>query len=336
VTVTGAVASWRINLRRLLLSSSVIGPLATWMAIFLLFSVVASNFLSLRTVSGILNAATLTGVVTIGVTLLMISGEFDLSVGSMMAIGGYLFGQQAAKGTPLLGLLLALLIPAVLGALNGLILIATRIPSFIVTLGTRSIYRGLAWIISGGALLQLTEDLPIYEALNGRLEVVDKLFEGANFRTSLVWLLGLLLLVQYLLIRTDYGNHVFAAGGNRAAAAAQGVNIPRVKLVNFIITGTLAGFAGVLLFSQFKTVRVATGAGTELSAIAAAVVGGALLRGGSGSIWGALVGVLLISTLRTGVILLNIPFIPADNFEAVVGVAIIGAVVFNDWLRRRA
>jgi simple sugar transport system permease protein len=275
-------------------------------------------------------------VVTIGVTLLMISGEFDLSVGSMMAIGGYLFGQQAAKGTPLLGLLLALLIPAVLGALNGLILIATRIPSFIVTLGTRSIYRGLAWIISGGALLQLTEDLPIYEALNGRLEVVDKLFEGANFRTSLVWLLGLLLLVQYLLIRTDYGNHVFAAGGNRAAAAAQGVNIPRVKLVNFIITGTLAGFAGVLLFSQFKTVRVATGAGTELSAIAAAVVGGALLRGGSGSIWGALVGVLLISTLRTGVILLNIPFIPADNFEAVVGVAIIGAVVFNDWLRRRA
>ncbi|OFX15064.1 MAG: hypothetical protein A2V59_03020 [Armatimonadetes bacterium RBG_19FT_COMBO_69_19] len=306
------------------------------MAIFVLFSVVASNFLSLRTVSGILNAATLTGVVTIGVTLLMISGEFDLSVGSMMAIGGYLFGQQAAKGTPLLGLLLALLIPAVLGALNGLILIATRIPSFIVTLGTRSIYRGLAWIISGGALLQLTEDLPIYEVLNGRLEVVDKLFEGANFRTSVVWLLGLLLLVQYLLIRTDYGNHVFAAGGNRAAAAAQGVNIPRVKLVNFIITGTLAGFAGVLLFSQFKTVRVATGAGTELSAIAAAVVGGALLRGGSGSIWGALVGVLLISTLRTGVILLNIPFIPADNFEAVVGVAIIGAVVFNDWLRRRA
>ena len=334
--VTSVVAGWRLSLRRLLLSSSVIGPLATWMAIFVLFSVVASNFLSLRTVSGILNAATLTGVVTIGVTLLMISGEFDLSVGSMMAIGGYLFGQQAAKGTPLLGLLLALLIPAVLGALNGLILIATRIPSFIVTLGTRSIYRGLAWIISGGALLQLTEDLPIYEVLNGRLEVVDKLFEGANFRTSLVWLLGLLLLVQYLLIRTDYGNHVFAAGGNRAAAAAQGVNIPRVKLVNFIITGTLAGFAGVLLFSQFKTVRVATGAGTELSAIAAAVVGGALLRGGSGSIWGALVGVLLIRTLRTGVILLNIPFIPADNFEAVVGVAIIGAVVFNDWLRRRA
>lgn len=331
-----AAASWRIGVRRIFVSSPVVGPLATLIVVFILFSVASPNFLSLRTVSGIINAATLTGVVTIGVTLLMISGEFDLSVGSLMAIGGYLFGQQAAKGTPLPGLLLALLIPALLGALNGLILISTRIPSFIVTLGTGSIFRGAAWILSGGALLQLTEELPIYEVLNGRLEPINQLFEGANFRTSLLWLLGLLLLVQYLLVRTRYGNHIFAAGGNQAAAASQGVNVTRVKLTSFIITGALSGFSGVLLFSQFKTVRVATGAGTELSAIAAAVVGGALLRGGSGSIWGALVGVVLISTLRTGVILLDIPFIPADNFEAVVGVAIIGAVILNDWLRKRA
>ncbi len=331
-----AAASWRFSVRRIFVTSPVIGPLATLIVVFVLLSVAAPNFLSLRTVSGIINAATLTGVVTIGVTLLMISGEFDLSVGSLMAIGGYLFGQQAAKGTPLLGLLLALLVPALLGALNGIILITTRIPSFIATLGTRSIFRGAAWILSGGALLQLTEELPIYEVLNGRLDIIDELFEGANFRSSLLWLIGLLLLVQYLLVRTRYGNHIFAAGGNRPAAASQGVNVTRVKLVNFIITGALSGFSGVLLFSQFKTVRVATGAGTELSAIAAAVVGGALLRGGSGSIWGALVGVLLISTLRTGVILLDIPFIPADNFEAVVGVAIIGAVILNDWLRKRA
>jgi len=141
---------------------------------------------------------------------------------------------------------------------------------------------------------------------------------------------------QYVLVRTRYGNHVFAAGGNLEAAAAQGVNVNRVKVINFIISGALAGFAGVLLFSQFKTVRVATGAGMELSAIASAVVGGALLSGGAGSIWGALVGVLLISMLRTGVILLDIPFIPADNFEAVVGVAIVGAVILNDWLRKKA
>jgi ribose/xylose/arabinose/galactoside ABC-type transport system permease subunit len=139
-----------------------------------------------------------------------------------------------------------------------------------------------------------------------------------------------------VLVRTRYGNHVFAAGGNPEAAQAQGVNVNRVKVINFMISGALAGFSGVLLFSQFKTVRVATGAGMELSAIAAAVVGGASLTGGYGSIWGALIGVLLISTLRTGVVLMNIPFIPPDNFPAVVGVTIVVAVILNNWLRSRS
>ncbi len=103
--------------------------------------------------------------------------------------------------------------------------------------------------------------------------------------------------------------------------------------MNFIVTGLLAGFSGVLLFSQFYTVRVASGDGLELSAIAAAVVGGTLITGGAGSIWGALVGSLIISTLRTGVVLMNIPFIPADNFEAIVGVTIIAAAILNNYLR---
>ncbi len=119
------------------------------------------------------------------------------------------------------------------------------------------------------------------------------------------------------------------------AATAQGVNVNLVKVINFAISGALAGFAGVLTFTQFQSMRVASGSGTELSAIASAVVGGALLAGGAGSIWGALIGVLLISMLRTGVVLLNIPFIPADNFEAIVGVTIVGAAIFNNWVRQR-
>jgi ribose transport system permease protein len=109
-----------------------------------------------------------------------------------------------------------------------------------------------------------------------------------------------------------------------------------VKVTNFIISGALAGFTGILLFSQFSTVRVASGDGMELSAIAASVVGGTLITGGAGSIWGALFGALTISMLRTGVVLMDIPFIPADNFEAVVGVTIILAVILNNWVRRRA
>lgn len=324
------------NLWGLFITSPVAGPVATLVVIFILFSLFVPHFFSLRSVSGIINAATLTGMVTIGVTMLMISGEFDLSVGSLVAIGAYIFAFGTTEwDSPLLAVLLALLIPAALGGVNGLILIWTEIPSFIITLGTLYIYRGAVWLLSGGQLIQTLEKLPVYTVFNGRLDVVNNLLPAANFRTSLLWLLGMTLLFHYILVRTRYGNHVFSVGGNVVAAVAQGVDVKRVKVINFIISGTLAGLTGVLLFSQFRSVRVATGAGMELSAIAAAVVGGTLLTGGAGSIWGALVGAVLISTLRTGVVLMNIPFIPADNFEAVVGVTIIGAVILNNWLRSR-
>jgi simple sugar transport system permease protein len=311
--------------------------LATLVVVFILFSLFVPHFLTWRTVSGILNASTLVGMVTIGVTLLMISGEFDLSVGALSAMGGFLYAFNTMDGgSPVVAVLLALLVPAALGALNGLILVWTGIPSFIVTLGTRSIFRGAVWLLSGGMMVQTVEKLTVYNVFNGRLDVVNDLLQGANFRTSALWLLLVVFICQYVLVRTQYGNHVFAAGGNPGAAQAQGVNVNRVKVINFMISGALSGLSGVLLFSQFKTVRIASQAGVEMSAMAAAVVGGALLTGGSGSVWGALIGVLLISTLRTGVVLLDIPFIPADNFPAVVGATIVAAVILNNWLRNRA
>jgi simple sugar transport system permease protein len=336
-----AATTWRKEVRTYFGDSYIAGPLVTLIVIFVLFSLFVPNFFTLRSISGILNAATLVGVVTIGVTMLMISGEFDLSVGPMLAMGGYMYGFGADNGWPIVGVALALLIPGLMGAVNGLIFISTGIPSFIVTLGTRSIYRGIVWVVSGGAMLQLLEDLIIYGIFNGRFDLLNnplKAFfdQPANFRTSFLWLVGLIILFQYILTRTRFGNHTLAIGGNPGAAAAQGVNVRRTKVFNFIVTGLLSGLAGVLLFSQFKTIRVASGALIELDAIAAAVVGGTLLTGGGGSIWGALIGVLLISVLRTGVVLLDLPFIGSDNFLAVVGVTIIVAVVLNNWIRKLA
>ena len=330
-------ATWQKDVRRRVAVSPIAGSLTTLIVVFILFSLFVPHFLTWRTVSGILNASTLVGMVTIGVTLLMISGEFDLSVGALSAMGGFLYALNTMDGgSPVVAVLLALLVPAALGALNGLILVRTGIPSFIVTLGTRSIFRGAVWLLSGGMMVQTVEKLTVYNVFNGRLDVVNDLLQGANFRTSALWLFLVAFVCQYVLVRTRYGNHVFAAGGNPGAAQAQGVNVNRVKVINFMISGALSGLSGVLLFSQFKTVRIASQAGVELSAMAAAVVGGTLLTGGSGSVWGALIGVLLISTLRTGVVLLDIPFIPADNFPAVVGVTIVAAVILNNWLRSRA
>jgi simple sugar transport system permease protein len=296
--------------RRFAVESPIAGPLITLIVVFMLFSVFVPNFLTVRSISGIINAAVLSGTITVGITLLMIAGEFDLSI------------------------FLALLVPAIMGSVNGLVVTRTRIPSFITTLSTLFIYRGIVWVFSGGQMFQTVEHYLVYDVFNGRLSFLADLWQGANFRTATLWLLGLVLLFQYLLVRTRFGNQVFAVGGNPGAAGAQGVNVRRVKLICFILSGVMAGFAGILLFSQYTTVRIATGAGEELKAIASAVVGGTALTGGSGSIIGALLGVLIISMLRTGVVLTNL--IPADNFEAIVGVTIVGAAVFNSWIRSKA
>jgi simple sugar transport system permease protein len=250
-------------------------------------------------------------------------------------VGGYLFGSFAMKGQPVLGLILAIAVPAMLGAINGLILVWTGIPSFIVTLGTKYFYRGMLWVISGGAMLQTTNKEGVYNVFNGRFDLLNNFFSDANFRTSLLWQLALVIAFQFLLTQTKFGNHVFAVGGNPGAALGQGVPVSRVRILNFVMTSAIAGFTGVLLFSQYFTVRVASGDGLELSAIAACVVGGVLITGGAGSIWGALIGALTISMLRTGVVLMDIPFIPADNFEAIVGVTIILAVLMNNYLRKK-
>ena len=321
--------------RQVVLGSPIAGPLITLVVVFVFFSLFVPNFLTMRSISGIVNAATLTGVVTIGITLLMIAGEFDLSVGPMMAMGAFLYGLNSVEGgNPILALLLALLVPALMGAINGIIVTRTLVPSFIATLSTMFIYRGVVWIFSGGQMFQTIEKVLIYDIFNGRLDFIADAVKGANFRTAALWWIGLVLFFQFILVRTRFGNHVLATGGSGGAAAAQGVNVKRIKVICFILSGVLAGFAGVLLFSQFKTVRIATGAGVELLAIASAVVGGTLLTGGSGSIIGAFLGVLIISMLRTGVVLTNL--IPADNFEAIVGVTIIGAAVFNNWIRERS
>lgn len=328
------VAAQRPALRSVI-ASPIAGPLITLIVVFILFSLFVPHFLTVRSLSGIVSAATLTGTITVGITLLMIVGEFDLSVGPMMAMGAFLYGLNTVEGgNPLWALFLALLVPALMGALNGLIVVRTGIPSFITTLSTMFMYRGMLWIYSGGQMFQTIEKVPVYDVFNGRLNFIADAVKGANFRTAALWLVGLVLLFQYLLARTRFGNHVLSTGGNVGAAASQGVNVKRVKVICFVLAGVLAGFSGVLLFSQFKTVRIATGAGEELKAIAAAVVGGTLLTGGSGSITGALLGALIISMLRTGVVLTNL--IPADNFEAIVGVTIVGAAVFNNWIRKQS
>lgn len=356
----------RTNVLRLFANSPIAGPLVTLIVVYVLFFFTVPNFATWRTLSGIVTAVSISGIVTIGITILMVAGEFDLSLAPMIAMSGYLFGSVStgadslitrtlssigfpvAVGEPniSLAIFLGLAIPALMGLINGLILISTNIPSFIVTLGTRQIYRGLVWIVAGAELLQVLDEPAIFGMLNGRMDGFNDFVkttllssesrDRVNFRNATLWLTVLVSFYQFILIRTKFGNHIFAIGGNDGAARAQGVRSNRTRLYAFVISGLLAGFAGMVQFSQFRSVRVAEQTGIELTAIAGAVVGGALLTGGYGSVWGALVGVMIISVLRSGVILMDLTLVPADNFPAIVGVTIIASVILNNYLRTRS
>ncbi len=318
--------------RRGLIYESPTAPIfITLVSVYILFSIFLPQFRTFRTLSGIFNAASVSAIVVMAVTLLMIAGEFDLSVGAIIAMGGYIFAFNILGGrSAIVAILLTLLVTSVMGCINGLVTIGTSIPSFIVTLGTQYIFRAAVWIYSGGLLVQTTERLPVMNIFGGRLELINNLIDGANFRYSILWVILAAIIFQFLLGSSKFGNHIYATGGNPEAAKAQGVKTKLIKLICFSLTGFMSGFAGILLFSEHTSVFVSTATGVEFTVIAGAVIGGTLLTGGYGSVIGGILGIILVNVLRSGVIMFGFP---SDNFPAIVGLTIIGAVILNDKIR---
>lgn len=308
----------------------------SFLGVFLFFSIFAENFVKPIAIANILTFASITGILVIGVGMLMISGEFDLSVGSTFAVASYVFALSLnAEIAPIPALLLALLVSAGLGLINGLIVIGTGIPSFITTLGTMLAYRGIARAIGGGDFATYAGDPPaLFGFLNGSLDAVNQLFTPpSTFRVSIPWFILIAMVISLILTRTQYGNWVFATGGNPGAALAQGVPVQRVKLINFMLCGLWAGIASVMQFAHRTSVDPLRGEGTELIAVAACVIGGVRLTGGHGTILGACVGILLLQMLEQGLVLMQIP---VQIFQAVAGLILITAVISNTYLGKPA
>jgi simple sugar transport system permease protein len=272
-----------------------------------------------------------------GVAILMIAGEFDLSVGSVLAVSSYVFALSlGANMNPVLAVLLALLVSTILGLINGLVVVYAKIPSFIVTLGTLLAYRGLARFIGGGDFAYFDQEDPsktwLLNALNGSAHWLNELFKPeANFRYSSLWFIALLILMTVVMIRMPFGGKVFAVGGNPAAALAQGINVRQIKLISFMLCSFFAGLAGVIQLAQRASVDPLRGLGLELIAVSAAVIGGVKLTGGYGTIVGAAFGMLLLSMLQQGLVLMNVSL---EFFQAIAGVIIILAVVGYTRLQR--
>ncbi len=304
----------------------------SFLLIFAFFAVINEYFLTPLALSNILTFGSIVGIVVVGVAMLMISGEFDLSVGSTFAVASYVFALSLNAGTPpVLALFLALFISAILGFLNGLIVVGTRIPSFIATLGTMLAYRGIARALGHGKFATYKgEHLLLFDVLNGPITQLNALFSPpATFRLSIVWFLIIAVIMSFVLLRTRYGNWTYATGGNAEAARAQGVPVLRVKLTNFMLSGFFAGLAGVIQFAHRTSVDPLRGAGMELIAVAAAVIGGVKLTGGYGTILGATIGILIIQMMEQGLVLMQVPI---QVFQALAGLLIIIAVLSNTYL----
>lgn len=300
--------------------------LAGLVALFVVFSFTATRFLTLESLAGIVTVASELGIVACGVTLLMISGEFDLSVSSVFGFSAMVFAAMSNTAAPLwVGFLLALVIALLIGLINGLITVRFRIPSFITTLGTMMLWRGVLLAWTGGFGIRYWGKSLFLDFLNGQ-------FAG-GFRASALWFLALTIGCSFALTKTPYGNSVYATGGNKEAARLLGIPVNRVKVINFIVVAVFAGLSGCIQFARFASVDPLRGQGMELEAIAATVVGGTLMSGGHGSLIGTLFGVLLIGMVRSGLVMSGAP---AYWYQAFVGVILIVAVIINTRLREWA
>jgi simple sugar transport system permease protein len=284
-------------------------------------------FLSADNLRGILGLLPEVGLVSIGVTLLMICGEFDLSVGSMFALMPVCVAVMTNHGVPFIpAMLLGLTISAVVGFANGFITLVFNIPSFIATLGMLFMVRSLTVVLTGGFPPLLSSELPIgiFTQFVGPAGIL---------RVSFIWFAAVALIAGAMLGGSNFGNWIRATGGFLDAAKSMGVPVWRVKMSCFILCSMLAGFAGTIEVFRLGSALPSIGDGLELQAVAAAVIGGTALTGGVGTVLGAIVGALLIRVIDNGLVMSQVD---ANWFKFAVGALTVFAVVANSWLRRTA
>jgi len=292
------------------------GIVVVFAALFIALSVASSTFLSSQNLLNLLAQNAPIGIMACGGTLVIIAGGFDLSVGAIYGLAGVIAAKLASSGDPILALVVGVLAGLLLGLVNGSLVSLFSINSFIATLATGYVFRGIATIVTSGFLVGVTD--PSFGEL-GKAELFD-------VKVSVFIFAAVAFLTGLFLTRTRYGRYVFAAGGNAEAARLSGVRVELVRTLTFTFSGACAGLAGIIAASRVSSGQADAGVGLELAVIAAIVIGGTSILGGEGAIWRSILGVMLIAMIGNGFNLLNIdPF-----YEPIVQGAIILIAVVAD------
>lgn len=335
----------RIPLIQRLLARPAAGAAIIAIFVWLVFAAISTTsggvFLGLKGTLSYLDVAAQVGIVGTSVALLMIAGEFDLSIGSLVGFAGIVIGILVVEyNLPIwLAILISMIATTGLGAINGVIVVKTGLPSFIVTLATLFIIRGMTQAVTA-EITNITY-IPIGEARvaddpiawifnwSGMLNVGD---QSGELKVSIFWWILVAVIGAYVLGRTRFGNWIAGVGGSASAARNLGVPVARVKITLFALTAFSAALLATIQSMTFFSADVLRGRGIELDAITTAVIGGTILAGGYGSVVGTAIGALALGMARIGIVFASIN---ADWYFASIGTLLLVSVVLNNWIRRR-
>ena len=325
-----------------------LGAIGGAVLIWLFFAIVAGDrgFLSLRGTANYLAVSAELGILAIFVSLLMIGGEFDLSIGSIIGACGMIIAILSVE----FGLNIWIAIAAafgfalVVGALNGILVVRTGLPSFIITLASLFVVRGLTIgltrVITGrtqvGGITDVAGYDTAYAFFASSLQIVDPSSARgvtANFSISILWCIVLMVLGTWLLRRTRAGNWIFGVGGDKNAARNMGVPVRRMKILLFMGTAAAACLVACIQVLSVGSADVLRGTGREFYAIIATVIGGTLLTGGYGSVIGPVFGALIVGMVQQGIVYTGID---SDWFQVFLGTMLVAAVMVNNYMRRLA
>ena len=279
------------------------------------FTIMNPAFVKWNNILTVFQQMVLNGVLAVGIMFAIITGGIDLSIGCTYAITGICVAWCTVHGVnPLIAILIGLVIGAVLGAFNGFLVTGLKLQPFIATLGTMSLYRGIAYVVTGGIPVTSVPD-SYRNIFNG------KMFAGIRF-----YVLVIFIIAYIILSKTRTGPYLYAVGGNEEAAKLSGVNVVKTKYIAYIVCGACAAIAGMIMLASLGSAEATAGTGYETNAIAAAAIGGTRMAGGRGSALGTFIGALMLAVLKVGMVVINV-----DSFwqYIVTGLIIIIASYFE-------
>ncbi|WP_054179065.1 ABC transporter permease [Trabulsiella odontotermitis] len=298
------------------------GILSGMIVLIILFSFMNDSFFTTNNITNIILQVSIIAITAYGMTYVLLLGDIDLSVGSTIALIGTFAALGASWGIPFILLVpLSIIAALILGMINGGLTAVAGIPSFIVTVATMGIFRGIAYIMTDGMPVMIRNDA--FLALgNGEFLYIP----------LPIWILLVLLLINhFVLTRTTFGRKIYITGGNKEAAVYSGINVIRLKIKVFMITAVLAGVSGMILASRLYSGQPNAALSYELDAIAAAVLGGTSLNGGYGTVVGTMIGALTIGVINNGMNLMNVPYF----YQMVVKGMVILVAVYVDVRNKR-